>query len=54
VQQLVLNDFGTKIELYNMFQQLLCENHEVLFNFIKSDEAHFHKFSVINKHNYYF
>jgi len=37
-----------------MFQQLLHENLEVIFNLIKSDEAHFHLCGVVNKENHHF
>jgi hypothetical protein len=54
VQQLLPNDFGTRIKFCNRFQQLLHENHEFMSNLLMSDEAHFHLCGVVNKQNYRF
>lgn len=54
MQQLLPNDFCTRIELCNRFQRLLLENHELMSNLIISDEAHLHLGGAVNKQNYHF
>jgi len=48
VQRLLPNDFVTRIEFCNRFQQLLHENHEFMSNLIMSNEQHFHLCGVVN------